>query len=93
MLGVECGVLSTSLKVCIHFVQHNKVTKSIFYDYAFNGTDLCTNSPGHNHFWILDDVTNMGVVMGPRGNSLSSEGFNVLGVKCGVLSTSVRKSL
>ena len=28
------------------------------------------NSPGHNHFWILDDVTNMDVVVGPRGNSL-----------------------
>ena len=28
------------------------------------------NSPGHNHFWILDDVTNMNVVVGPRGNSL-----------------------
>ena len=27
-------------------------------------------SAGHNHFWILDDVTNMDVVVGPRGNSL-----------------------
>ena len=27
-------------------------------------------SPGHNHFWILDDVTNMDVVVGPRGNSI-----------------------
>ena len=27
-------------------------------------------SPGHNHFWILDDVTNMDVVVEPRGNSL-----------------------
>ena len=26
-------------------------------------------SAGHNHFWILDDVTNMDVVVGPRGNS------------------------
>ena len=26
------------------------------------------NSPGHIHFWILDDVTNMDVVVGPRGN-------------------------
>ena len=26
-------------------------------------------SPGHNHFWILDDVTNMDVVVGPRGNT------------------------
>ena len=26
-------------------------------------------SPGHNHFWILDDVTIMGVVVEPRGNS------------------------
>ena len=28
------------------------------------------SSPGHNHFWILDDVTNMDVVVGHRGNSL-----------------------
>ena len=27
-------------------------------------------SPGHNHFWILDDVTKMDVVVGHRGNSL-----------------------
>ena len=27
-------------------------------------------SPGHNHFWILDDVTNMDVVAGHRGNSI-----------------------
>ena len=27
-------------------------------------------SPGHNHFWIIDDVTNMDVVVGPRGNSV-----------------------
>ena len=26
-------------------------------------------SPGHNHFWMLDDVTNMDVVVGPRGKS------------------------
>ena len=26
------------------------------------------DSPGHNIFWILDDVTNMDVVVGPRGN-------------------------
>ena len=28
------------------------------------------DSPGHNHFWILDDVTNMDVVVGHRGNSI-----------------------
>ena len=27
------------------------------------------DSQVHNHFWILDDVTNMDVVVGPRGNS------------------------
>ena len=27
-------------------------------------------SPGHNHFWILDDVTNIDVIVGYRGNSL-----------------------
>ena len=30
--------------------------------------DSFSYSPGHNHFWILDDVTNMDVVVGPRGN-------------------------
>ena len=29
-----------------------------------------SNSPGQNHFWILDDITNMDVVVGHRGNSL-----------------------
>ena len=29
-----------------------------------------SNSPGHNHFWILDDITNTDVVVGHRGNSL-----------------------
>ena len=26
-------------------------------------------SAGHNHFWMLDDVTNVDVVVGPRRNS------------------------
>ena len=29
-----------------------------------------SNSPGHNHFRILDDITDMDVVVGHRGNSL-----------------------
>ena len=37
----------------------------------FHGKNIITsNSPGYNHFWVLDDVTNMDVVVGHRGNSL-----------------------
>ena len=31
---------------------------------------LSFSSQGHNHSWILDDVTNMDVVVGHLGNSL-----------------------
>ena len=30
------------------------------------------NSPGHNHFWILDDVINNGFWCGLQGNSLGT---------------------
>ena len=36
---------------------------------SINEEMVYVSSPGHNHFWILDDVTNMGAVVGPRGNS------------------------
>ena len=44
------------------------IAKINLLDYIFGRCDI--NSPGHNHFWILDDVTNMDVVVGHRGNSL-----------------------